>query len=338
MLTKNLAPHLGLANGSRGVIIDFKKPPPRKKKKSNKSIDLSRFNDDDEDEDEEDEYEDEEDEEEEEENEEERKRKKAAREYDRRRMDPKTWEATSHISPDLLVELEPLNEDFGKSPGGVTSSRPRIKSLTDEMKLSDESKDTEFFPVVQFTNGVIRTIRRARWSTMCKRLKIEGIYETVPLKLAWTITIHKGQGMSLDKVETCIDENVFEYGQAYTAVSRACSLEGLLIPRFDPSAFAAHPKVKWFYENECMKPLPADVSRRLKEFAIKRSEELRAKRLARQARSYGGGVGLKRENNYAMNRFLTMKTTTAASPAQPGAATGRTNAITKRFLIRVNGQ
>lgn len=69
----------------------------------------------------------------------------------------------------------------------------------------------------------------------------------VPLRLAWAITIHKSQGMTLDAVEIDLSDNIFEYGQAYTALSRARSSNSVRIIGLSRRAFRTHPQVKAFY-------------------------------------------------------------------------------------------
>jgi ATP-dependent exoDNAse (exonuclease V) alpha subunit len=60
---------------------------------------------------------------------------------------------------------------------------------------------------------------------------VVGTFKQVPLRLAYAVTIHKAQGLTLDKVFIDFDRGMFAHGQAYVAFSRARSLEGLEISR-----------------------------------------------------------------------------------------------------------
>jgi ATP-dependent DNA helicase PIF1 len=72
----------------------------------------------------------------------------------------------------------------------------------------------------------------------------------MPLKLAWATTVHKSQGQSLDCVRANLDSTIFEEGQAYVAVSRARTLDGLTLTAFDPKIVKANPHVIEFYSTE----------------------------------------------------------------------------------------
>jgi len=75
------------------------------------------------------------------------------------------------------------------------------------------------------------------------------IKKQIPLIIAWAITIHKSQGMSLDYVSTNLGDNIFEYGQAYVVLSRVKNLEGLTISEINFNKIIAHPKVIDYYNN-----------------------------------------------------------------------------------------
>ena len=72
----------------------------------------------------------------------------------------------------------------------------------------------------------------------------------IPLKLAWALTVHKSQGMTLSRVQVMVGD-AFEYGQAYVALSRATDLNGLWLcgPPLNFGCIKAHPDVVEFYNN-----------------------------------------------------------------------------------------
>ncbi len=101
-------------------------------------------------------------------------------------------------------------------------------------------------PIVQFVNGVKKTIGTHCWPID----EYEFVSRAqIPLRLAYSITIHRCQGATLDSALVDIGSGIFEFGQAYVALSRVRSLDALYIYDFDPTAFRTHPKVKQFYSS-----------------------------------------------------------------------------------------
>jgi ATP-dependent DNA helicase PIF1 len=99
---------------------------------------------------------------------------------------------------------------------------------------------------VKFNNGIDRIMLRNVWASD----KIPGIgVAQVPLILAWALTIHKSQGMTLDAIEIDIGDNIFAAGQAYTALSRAQSLSSICIKSISKKSFITKDSVLEFYNS-----------------------------------------------------------------------------------------
>jgi len=86
------------------------------------------------------------------------------------------------------------------------------------------------------------------WKIELPSGEIQAQRQQVPLILAWALSIHKAQGQTLQRVKVDLGK-VFEKGQAYVALSRATSKDGLQVLRFDPRKVMVHPKVIDFYKN-----------------------------------------------------------------------------------------
>lgn len=85
--------------------------------------------------------------------------------------------------------------------------------------------DAQNLPVVQTANGKKISASPQEWSIE-ENGKIKAKIIQIPLRLAWAITIHKSQGMSLDAAHIDLSKS-FVNGMGYTALSRVKSLNGL---------------------------------------------------------------------------------------------------------------
>jgi ATP-dependent DNA helicase PIF1 len=97
-------------------------------------------------------------------------------------------------------------------------------------------------PIIETHGGRTITIPLAEWAVE-ENGRARATISQIPLRLAWAITVHKSQGMSMDSAAIDLSR-AFEYGQGYVALSRVRSLAGLHIVGWSEEALMVHPKVR----------------------------------------------------------------------------------------------
>ena len=97
------------------------------------------------------------------------------------------------------------------------------------------------YPVVRTRSGREIEVMPMDWN-MEENGRVRAKVTQVPLRLAWAITVHKSQGMSLDEAVMDLSD-VFEYGQGYVALSRVRRLSGLHMLGWNQRTFQVHPDV-----------------------------------------------------------------------------------------------
>lgn len=97
------------------------------------------------------------------------------------------------------------------------------------------------YPIVKIQNGREILAEPVEWALEDSGKVLASITQ-VPLRLAWAITVHKSQGMSLDAAYMDLTES-FVPGQGYVALSRVRALSGLHIAGWNTMALSVHPEV-----------------------------------------------------------------------------------------------
>lgn len=117
------------------------------------------------------------------------------------------------------------------------------------------SIDEQSVRVAPQEGGAEITVGRLDWENKTYKInastgqieeKIEGVFSQIPLRTAWAITIHKSQGLTFSHAIVDVS-SCFAHGQAYVALSRLRSLEGLVLSSPVPSrAIISDPQVSGF--------------------------------------------------------------------------------------------
>ena len=136
------------------------------------------------------------------------------------------------ISPEFLI----LKED-----AMVMCTKNNFEAGYVNGTLARVTRFEEGYPVIETLDGQSILIKPTTWEIVEDK-KVLASIEQLPLRLAWAITVHKSQGMSLDAAEIDLSK-AFVYGQGYVALSRVRSLQGLKVLGMHPNALQVDPKI-----------------------------------------------------------------------------------------------
>ena len=136
------------------------------------------------------------------------------------------------ISPEFLI----LKED-----AMVMCTKNNFEAGYVNGTLARITRFEEGYPMIETLEGESILIKPTTWEIVEDK-KVLASIEQLPLRLAWAITVHKSQGMSLDAAEIDLSK-AFVYGQGYVALSRVRSLAGLKVLGMHPNALQVDPKI-----------------------------------------------------------------------------------------------
>ena len=166
----------------------------------------------------------------------------------------------------------------------------------------------EGMPIVKISSGRTITLEREDWSVTNSSGKTTATVSQVPLRLAWAMTIHKSQGMTLDAAEIDLSK-AFEVGQGYVALSRLKNIEGLRLLGINAVALQVD-------------PLILKIDDRIKQASAKAAEEIEALSQEKLEKDYAAFIksigGLTDETKISKERArLKTKGKAFANPAIP---------------------
>ncbi|MEK7564018.1 MAG: PIF1 family DEAD/DEAH box helicase [Patescibacteria group bacterium] len=122
-----------------------------------------------------------------------------------------------------------------------TKNNPKERFANGTLGTVTSFEEFTGYPIIKTKNGRSIVISPMDWAVE-ENGKIRAQITQFPLRLAWAITVHKSQGMSMDAAIMDLSQ-VFEFGQGYVALSRVRKLSGIYLLGINERAFKVHPEI-----------------------------------------------------------------------------------------------
>lgn len=141
--------------------------------------------------------------------------------------------AKSVLAPEILelkIGAEVMFVANNFSEGFVNGSRGKVVGFKDDLPLIELQ-----------SNARVIQVNKHSW-TLEEDGRERARVTQLPIRLAWAITIHKSQGMSLDSAEIDLSR-AFTPGMGYVALSRVRSMDGVYLKGINNTALIMHPEI-----------------------------------------------------------------------------------------------
>jgi hypothetical protein len=132
--------------------------------------------------------------------------------------------------------------------------------------------DDKGMPIVKILSGEKIVVDSQVWE-INEDEKVKARIKQVPLRLAWAITVHKSQGMSLDAAEIDLGKS-FAFGMGYVALSRVRSIEGIKLLGINEMSLAVNKKAAKFDEQLQEQSAMAELEIKSMDAVAKRKKQL----------------------------------------------------------------